>query len=651
MSKARKKLRKSARKKSARRTKPTTVKVQSMASFLTYAPLLIILLSFYTLGLIRGEDFPPYAYLFMGLILTASGVLGLRPTALAVLGTIVLGQLAGFLVGYVQAVDAAAGAVGLVLAATAIPLIAKTKILVLSTSHKQLSREQLEVRLNVGERLAKGTTPNPVSSAVQPTSSTEALVRNLLLPAKKALRCRTAMFFWHNETDDVLVPVETLSDCPEMLSNTSISIQEGKLAALKKSREPITFRFDPNSLHYIPLYRKKVRVTGVMAVPCYHNGTLAAALVFDRDGADPFFLPENVIAKRLADSLEASLVTERRLKSAVLLSQQLRMMDEAARQFSTARTFEQVYDTVVRYAVGFAPFNTAVLAHRVNSASEEFEVVGVNRKPMAGLLGKQFKVKGTLCELAAKSRTHLPPNFTFEERMAQPFGPDFGLELEEDEAVVLLPLMIRDEAVGFLLMADSRKRIVKDDLVSLFLFAEYCAVSLVNAEANKELERMATSDPLTAIPNHRAFRTRIVEAVQRAERSKKSLSLLFIDIDHFKSVNDTFGHATGDAVLKTVARTLDESVRKVDFVARYGGEEFVAVLEETAGQGALIMGERLRQRVARLDFDEMDGKGVTISVGISSFPEDTKGVEELIALADSALYRAKNEGRDQCQVA
>jgi len=333
-----------------------------------------------------------------------------------------------------------------------------------------------------------------------------------------------------------------------------------------------------------------------------------------------------------------------------MLSQQLKMMDEAARQFSMARTFEQVYDTVVRYAVGFSPFNTAVLAHRVSSSNEEYEIVGVNRKQMAGLLGKQFRVRGSLCDLAAKSRTHLPPNFVFEGRMPQPFGPEIGLELEEDEPCILVPLMTREEPVGFLLMAESRKQVSKDDLVSLFLFAEYSAVSLVNAEANKELERMATSDPLTAIPNHRAFRTRIGEAAQRADRSGKPVSLLFVDIDHFKAVNDTYGHGAGDVVLKAVAKALTASVRKVDFVARYGGEEFVAVLEETGAEGALIMGERLRQRVGRLNFEEMDGKGVTISVGIAGYPSDTKSIEELIALADSALYRAKNKGRNQCQV-
>jgi len=583
----------------------------------------------------------------------ASGVLGLRTTSVAVLFAIMCGEAILALSGVTGVVDAIAGGAGLLLSAAAIPILARTRMLALTAAHGRVTREQLEARLSLGERLAKGTTPNPTPGSGQPVADTEGMVANLMLPAKKALMSRTAIFYWYNEKEDSLVPVESLSDCPELLSNAPVSLQAGRLAGLKTSREPTAFRFSAHEKHDLPVYKKRIELAGLLTVPIHHRGTLAAALVFDRAGSQPFFLPETVMAKRLGAIIEDSLVTERRLKSAILLSQQLRMMDEAARQFSTARAFDQVYDTAVRHAVAFSPFRTAVLAHRLGTSSDDYEIVGVNRKQYASLLGERFGLRGTLCELAARAKTHLPPSFVFERRMPQPFGKDVGIELEEDEPCLLIPLLIRDEAVGFLLLADNERVVERDDLVSLFLFADYCAVSLVNAEANKELERMATSDPLTGIPNHRAFRTRIVEATQRSERTDKPLSLLFLDIDHFKMVNDSHGHAAGDLVLRRVARTLADSVRKVDFVARYGGEEFVAVLEESDSEGALIMGERLRQRVAKLNFeDDVEGlTGVTVSVGISSFPHDTKNVEELIALSDSALYRAKNEGRDQCQVA
>ncbi len=611
----------------------------------------MVLLTFYTVGIIRETGLPPYSYLFLALILMTSGVLGLRSGSVPVLATVVLGEAALVLAGQVPWLDGLASGTALLLSATAIPLIARSRMVALSAAQSRLTREQLETRLNLGERLSRGATPNPAAMGSQPVTTTENLVRNLLLPAKKALGARSATFYWYNDEEEVLVPVESTSECPELLNNSSISLKQGKLTGLKARREPTAFRFSAHEEHYLPMYKQRMQVAGVMAIPVHLKGKLAAAMVFDRAGNDPFFLPENVMAKRLGEMVEESLATERRLQSSILLSQQLRMMDDAARQFANARTFDQVYDTAVRYAVSFTPFTRAVLTHRVTSASDEFEVVGVNRKELSGLLGKKYSLSGSLCQLASNAGTHLPANFAYDTRMPQPFGTEIGLELEADETCVVLPLTIQDKPVGFLLMAGSPKPIVHDDLVSLFLFGEYCAVSLVNAEANKELERMATQDPLTGISNHRAFRQRMDEAFSRAERSKKELSVLFLDIDHFKSVNDNYGHSVGDAVLKRVARTIEGAVRKVDFAARYGGEEFVVIMEETAGTGALVMGERLRQAVSRLEIEEIDSRTVTVSIGIATYPADSDNAEELLQLADAALYRAKNTGRNCCQAA
>jgi len=635
-----------------RKVAATVGPVFSLGSFLTYAPLLVVVLCFYCFSLLRHEPLEPYIYLFLGLLLTASGVLGLKPAAAPVLLAIIAGETAGWLSGTGTPFLHIANGTGLLLAASVLPVIARTRTLMMAASAEKLTRQQISARLNLGERLANGTTPNPAADSVQPGSGTEGMVRSLLLPAKKALRARTAMFYWYDEANDTLVPVESLSDCPDLLSNCPVSATEGRLAGLKSTREPLTFRFNPRTTHVVPIYKKKISLSGVMAVPVHFKGSLAAAFVFDREGADPFFLPETVMARRFSEIIEEALATERRLKSAVMLSQQLRMMDEAARQFSLSRTFEQVYDTAVRYSVAFSPFQSAALVHRVSPSDDEYELVAASKKQMRSLLGKRFHLRGTLCESCAKAGTFLPASFVYEPRMPQPFGQGFGMELEPGESCVLLPLSIRGEAVGFLLLADNRKAVTRDDLISLFLFADYCAVSLVNAEANKELERMAVTDPLTGIPNHRAFRSRMAEAVQRAERSTKPVSVLYIDIDHFKAINDAYGHPVGDAVLKKVAKTLSGSVRKVDFVARQGGEEFVAILEETNSTGALVMAERLRQCVAKCRMEELtSSRNVTVSIGIASYPADSKSVEELLTLADAALYRAKNEGRNRCQVA
>jgi len=621
-----------------------------IAGLLTYLPLLVSVLVFYSLQLLQGALLPAPAYLLLALVLTLSGVFGLRSHAAAVLVCIVGGEAASYATGLQGPWASLGNGAALLLAATAVPLVAKGRVAVLTAAQAKLTKSRVTTRLQLGERLSRGLTPNPADMPGEALGGAEALVRNVLLLAKKSLKCRTALFGWYDEATDALVPVETLTDVPEMLANGPILLREGRLTPLKSSKEVLSIRYPANTLQQVPIYTKKVPISSVLAVPVMTGGQLAGAFLMDKEGPDPFFLPDNAIAKRLGDMAEDALRTERKLKSAVMVSEHLRHMIEAASQFGTARTFEAVYEIIVRYAVVLSPFSNAILAHRITPSGTEYEVVGVNRKQTTTLLGKRFELKETLCALASRARSALPGNFSFERRMPQPFGPSVGLELEDNEACAVIPLMLREDPIGFILLGDARKKIVKDDMGPVLLFAEYCAVSLLNVEANKELERMAISDPLTGIPNHRAFSSRIVEGSQRAERSKKPMSMLFLDIDHFKSINDQYGHAVGDTVLRGVSSCLKSSMRKVDFAARYGGEEFVALLEETDSAGAMIFAERLRQRIAEMVFDDLPkGRFVTVSIGIATYPKDTQTVEELIALADSALYKAKNEGRNQCQ--
>jgi diguanylate cyclase (GGDEF)-like protein len=134
----------------------------------------------------------------------------------------------------------------------------------------------------------------------------------------------------------------------------------------------------------------------------------------------------------------------------------------------------------------------------------------------------------------------------------------------------------------------------------------------------------------------------------RVQRYGVSLSILMVDVDRFKTINDTFGHLTGDGVLKQLGELLRREVRTVDVVARYGGEEFVIVLPETGLDGAMSFAERIRARVARHEFPNADAPlSATVSVGVAAVPPAEIGSPEgLIALADEALYRAKNEGRN-----
>jgi len=159
-------------------------------------------------------------------------------------------------------------------------------------------------------------------------------------------------------------------------------------------------------------------------------------------------------------------------------------------------------------------------------------------------------------------------------------------------------------------------------------------------------QKSITLDPLTQIHNRRALETYFNAEWAFAKRHHRPLSLLMLDIDHFKSINDRFGHSVGDDVICSVAKALVESFRHEDFVARYGGEEFVVVLRETKSQDAMELAERARKTIEALTLPT--NENVTISVGGASISEELKSVEWLIKRADAALYEAKEKGRNQC---
>jgi len=168
---------------------------------------------------------------------------------------------------------------------------------------------------------------------------------------------------------------------------------------------------------------------------------------------------------------------------------------------------------------------------------------------------------------------------------------------------------------------------------------------------NRRLEALATTDPLTKVLNRRALLDRLTAEMDRAQRFGSSLSLLVLDVDHFKEVNDTAGHLAGDSVLRQLGARLEAEIRKVDILGRYGGEEFVAILPETSPEGGSIFAERLRERVASRSFDVGPGRRpvhLTVSIGIATFPSpQVETIEDLFARADAALYRAKSGGRNQ----
>jgi two-component system cell cycle response regulator len=169
----------------------------------------------------------------------------------------------------------------------------------------------------------------------------------------------------------------------------------------------------------------------------------------------------------------------------------------------------------------------------------------------------------------------------------------------------------------------------------------------------ENLVALALTDPVTGLGNHRLFQDQLRIEVDRAKRHDRALSLLMIDIDHFKGTNDQYGHPAGDLLLAKVAKSLRADLRSVDWVARYGGDEFAIILPDTKREHAVEIAERLRKSVMNLEKspDPLARPMVTLSIGVATFPDHGSDPGELTQSADQALLKAKKAGRNQTQTA
>lgn len=216
---------------------------------------------------------------------------------------------------------------------------------------------------------------------------------------------------------------------------------------------------------------------------------------------------------------------------------------------------------------------------------------------------------------------------------------------------LIVPLFVRNRAIGSLqLFCEVSDRFNTQDAQLLWILSLVAENLLTREHANEGLLRFAFTDYLTGLRTRGYFEQQLELEFKRAERKRQKFSLLMIDIDHFKQLNDTFGHHVGDQVLREIAAILMKDMREVDTVARYGGEEFVMILPETTEAGAVYVAQRLRRAVEQAQFFADLPQAIqhlTISIGIAVFDRDARFKRDLIEFADAALYAAKHAGRNR----
>lgn len=485
----------------------------------------------------------------------------------------------------------------------------------------------------------------------------EAAVRGALEVAEVALRTHTCAVFLLSE-DERRLTLRDLRTRSDAVTPDPLPAGEGALGGVVKRRAPVRLQGDVKAASY---YLDGTRPAALLAVPLVdrRGGHVRGVAVADRLEPRPFTDEDEQLLVTLSAEVLRAVAAERLLGGMKSSRDEWERFFQALERLNKATKLADVFDATIIEARSMVPGAcfAAVTTHEAGEAAAPHRVARTwaaeawkGAPPADGLAFSGDG--GSLVGSAVRLEASLP-----------------GKELDLGKAVVFdaawrarglaclkviplraEPLKAGDAAVLGTLVIGSTEGGVFDQerMRQLELVALQAGEAVQRARLFDATERLATTDGLTGLTNHRTFQGRLDEHLQAAQRYGRKVSLILCDIDHFKSVNDTYGHPVGDLVLKGVARILAKEARTTDVVARYGGEEFAVVMPETDTAGALVIAERIRERVGKLVTETEQGPlKVTMSLGVATFPADAGTKAALVERADGCLYHAKRHGRNQ----
>jgi len=387
------------------------------------------------------------------------------------------------------------------------------------------------------------------------------------------------------------------------------------------------------------------RVRSEIAVPIKREGKTIGVLNIEDDKLNAFGDSDLRLLTTLASQVSVALDNARLYEEARARINELQALHEVGSTVSSTLKLESLLNQVCQILEEtFKYYKIVILL--LNQQTNELEALASHGYEVkTDALGRRLRIglDGITGMVAASGEPVIIDDVTRH--------PRYICIDPKTRSEIAVPLTVKNRVIGVLnVESDMPSAFDRVDLRLLTTLANQVAVAVENARLYEETEQLAVTDGLTELFNHRYFQGFLDRELSRARRYTRPLSLIMIDLDRFKSINDTYGHQAGDLVLQRVAAAVKSQARDVDLVARYGGEEFMVVLPETGKREAHALAERIRQSVREQKCQLADGSTqlqVTISLGVASYPEDGSEKSELVDKVDKALYRSKTEGRDR----
>jgi len=465
-------------------------------------------------------------------------------------------------------------------------------------------------------------------------------MNSLLVTLKILLKSKSAVFFLYNKKNDTLFAEYGISSERIILKN---NVEKNNfLYSVIKDQKNILDNYFIGDIEKLKIYNTNPVIRSVISTPVVKSGKSVGALYVD-DGDEEKFSPSDLeTIKLFADQIGMILNFVEYAQQAKIEATYISILNDITHRLSKTLDFDEVLKTVIDSIKNIITFSNYFL---ITIKDDRFEIISTDSglKSLSGeIIPETF-----LSSLPVEDSISFKNNLMSRKIPLRLFSKDENLDFD---SLVSIPLYSSTKNRINLILISNRDLFM--DQIKFFVLnfiSDISKTAIEKALLYRKTKDLAIKDGLTGIYNHRYFQDELTKILLNASRNKSKVSLGLLDIDYFKKFNDNHGHQTGDLVLKHIAKTLEDSVRKTDLVARYGGEEFVIVLTNVKDPHFETIFENIRHKIedSKIKNENNDELNITVSIGYSLFPDNTTDKNLLINFADKALYKAKELGRNK----
>ncbi len=426
--------------------------------------------------------------------------------------------------------------------------------------------------------------------------------------------------------------------------DTRMQLGEGAMGLAAQTHSPIIVNDYKSWSNASPQYSNGLW-HAVIAVPFLIGDRVVGAIgIIDENENRQFLEADQVMLKQFAEHAAIAVENAILLKNSQSASNRLLILHRISQEIVTASLDpEDIYASIHHATAHLMPAEAFALTllDETNQTINAVYLVDRSGRVSAQIIPSSKGLSGQV--IRSGKSIYIQDTQINDHKNTIHFG-----DPEKVRSVLAVPMRLRGNVIGMLSAQSYQPNAYKEEDQNLLeMLASYAAIALDNLKLFKEIQKLAITDPLTDIFNRRHIFELGQREFSRARRLKRPLSLIYLDIDHFKNVNDTLGHKTGDFVLKKLAEIIKDNTREIDILGRYGGEEFIIILVETPIRDACQTAERLRKIVNEGFQNEPNISNLTVSIGVADLKPNTSSFYHLIDEADTALYKAKNSGRNQ----